>query len=98
MTMTGSASVRKRKRKRRIFPAPSSSARLYVYIRPEKIGLFRYMLEAHDNLGLMTVVDRWRAALLLRFSPHRGGEMREFLRDMRDFLGCGEPFLPGGGV
>ncbi|MDR2799824.1 MAG: DUF4911 domain-containing protein [Desulfovibrio sp.] len=94
--MTGPASLRKR-RKRRVFPPPALSARLYVYISAQKVGLFRYMLEAHDNLGLMTVVDRWRAALLLRFSPHRDREMREFLRDMRDFLSCGEPFLPGGG-
>ncbi|MDR0826527.1 MAG: DUF4911 domain-containing protein [Desulfovibrio sp.] len=88
----------RKKRRGRVFAPPVRSARLYVYIDPAKVGFFRFMLEAHDNLGLMTVVDRWRCALLLRFAPGREKEMREFLEAMREILGCGDAFLPGKGA
>ena len=70
---------KRRGRRRGACSAPERSARLYVYIDPSQVHLFRFFLEARDNLGIMTVVDRWRAALLLRFSPHQAGEIREFL-------------------
>lgn len=78
------APKRRRKRKRRVYPAPARSSRLYVYIDPSMVHMFRFLLEARDNLGLMTVVDRWRAALMLRFSPHQEREVREALEQMRE--------------
>ena len=66
-------------RRGRTYSAPERSARLYVYIDSSRVHMFRFLLEAQDNLGIMTVVDRWRAALLLRFSPHQQKEVREFL-------------------
>lgn len=74
---------RKKKRKGRVFPAPEQSMRLYVYIDPSKVHLFRYLLEAEDNMGIMTVVDRWRAALLVRFSPHQENSLRSRLQLMQ---------------
>ena len=85
----------KRRGKRRgNCPAVERSARLYVYINPSQVHLFRFFLEGHDNLGVMTVVDRWRAALLLRFSPHQKQEVREFLDAMREFLPLRLAYIP----
>lgn len=70
---------RARRRKGEPRSAPERSARLYVCLDPSQVHLFRFFLEANDNLGIMTVVDRWRAVLLLRFSPHQEQRVREFL-------------------
>lgn len=73
---------RRPRRRGRALPAPRRSARLYVEIAPSLVHLFRFLLEAEDNLGIMTVADRWRAVLMVRFSPHQEGDMRLFLADM----------------
>jgi len=84
----------KKPRKGRCLPPPQRSARLYFYIAPDKVHMFRYMLEAEDNLGLMTVVDRWRAALMLRYSPHQEKEIRLFIERVRPLLALEGPVLP----
>ncbi|GAB7021706.1 DUF4911 domain-containing protein [Salidesulfovibrio brasiliensis] len=66
-------------RKRRCPAPPDRSARLYVQIDPSLIGRFRFLLEAHDNLGIFTVVNRFKGVLLLRFSPQQRREFMEFL-------------------
>ncbi|MDR1685283.1 MAG: DUF4911 domain-containing protein [Desulfovibrio sp.] len=87
---------RKKRWKKRLGVPPGRSARLYVVIAPSAVGLFRFLLEAHDNLGLMTVLDRRRAALLLRFAPGMEQEMREFIEDVKAMLPCSDPLiLPG---
>ncbi|MDR2669823.1 MAG: DUF4911 domain-containing protein [Desulfovibrio sp.] len=87
---------RKKRRKARLGAPPGRSARLYVVVAPSAVGLFRYLLEAHDNLGLMTVLDRRRAALLLRFAPGAEKEMREFIESVKAMLPCSDPLiLPG---
>lgn len=75
-----------RKRKTRVLPAPVRSARVYLYIDPSKVHCFRYLLEAEDNLGIMTVVDRWRAALMVRCSPHQREALLQFLDEIRPTL------------
>jgi hypothetical protein len=67
-------------------PAPTESARLYCRLDPAKVHLFRYFLEAEDNLGLMTVVDRREAVAQIRFSPHQEEAMLRFLDDLRTVL------------
>jgi|GEM_PF-1300794 len=84
---------RKRKPRRgRVFTPAVRSARLYVTIDPSKVHLFRYFLEAEDNLGLMTVVDRWRAAVLVRFSPDQEKAVRDRLEEMKQSLAFQGPF------
>lgn len=79
-------------RRGRSLPPAGQSCRFYVYIKPSQVYLFRFLLEAQDNLGLMTVVDRWRAALLLRCSPHQEREFRDFLDGMRQTVPFEGPF------
>ena len=76
----------------RVFPPAIRSARRYVYVDPSQIHLFRYFLEAEDNLGIMTVVDRWRAALLIRFSPDQESRLLESLEEMRAAVPFAGPF------
>lgn len=77
---------RKRPRRGKILPTPRRSARLYVSIEPSRVGMFRFLLEAADNLALMSVVDRFGSVLQIRFSPHQEREVREFLTGMRERL------------
>ena len=71
------------RKKRRLLPPATRSARCYVYIDPAQVHLFRYFLEAEDNLGLMTVVDRWRSAHMIRFSPDQEQRLLTRLEEMR---------------
>jgi hypothetical protein len=85
-----------RRRRGGLPPAPPESDRLYCRLHPSKVHIFRYFLEAEDNLGLLTVVDRQRAVAQIRFSPHQKEEMLRFLADLRTVL----PFtlLAGGRI
>lgn len=74
------SSSRRRPRKRVCPPAPHASARTYVRIAPSMIGLFRFLLEGHDNLGIFTVVNKFKGILVLRYSPHLRREMKAFLK------------------
>lgn len=66
-----------RKRKRPpLLPAPSFSSRLYIRLEPERTRLFRYLLEAYDNLAYSSVADRKACILKLVYSPQ---QEREFL-------------------
>lgn len=78
----------------RVLPPARRSARCYLYIDPSKVHLFRYFLEAEDNLGIMTVVDRWRAALMIRFSPDQEARLFERLEEMRAAVPFDGPFNP----
>lgn len=44
----------------------SYSRILYAEVPRERIALFRFLLEAYDNLALMSVVDRYRAVIKIR--------------------------------
>lgn len=53
---------------------------MYIRILPMHVGLFRFLLEGHDNLGIFTVADKFKGILQLRFSPHQKREMKQFLK------------------
>lgn len=63
------------------------SGKLLVRIAPRDVGLFRFLLEANDNLALFTVLDSRQALLKLLFSPHQEDEVLEALLAMRATLG-----------
>jgi len=74
------SSSRRRPRKRVCPPPPLWSDRVYVRVDPSDIGLFRFILEGYDNLGVFTVVNKFKGILLLRFSPHLKREVKTFLK------------------
>jgi hypothetical protein len=57
-----------------------ASGVLYAEIPRNRIALYRFLIEGYDNLAVMSVVDRYRAVIKLRFTP--GGEqtLRGLLR------------------
>ena len=60
--------------------AIQESRRCYVRIRRRDIAYFKFILEAHDNLGVMSVVDKYEAVLQVSFATGREEEMQEILR------------------
>ncbi len=96
-----------RRRKARPIPCPPPprwSDRLYLRLEKAHTALFRFLLEAHDNLALFTMADSGAAILQLRFSPHQAGQVLAFLREIEGLVphelilrpSTKEPFLPSG--
>lgn len=77
--------MRKRRRPRAL-PAPSSSMRLLVSLPPDRVGLFRFLLEACDNLASFTVLDRREALLKVLFSPHQERDVQRMLEDIGESI------------
>lgn len=63
-------------------PLPTRSARVYLRLAPRDIALCRFLLEARDNLGYLTVLDRSAAVLELVHSPGQEREVREALEEI----------------
>lgn len=79
----------KQRRKRRFrypapLPAPGFSACLYVRLAPKDVAMFRFLLEAEDNLAYISTADRWACVLRVIFSPHQEKAVRRCLESMRD--------------
>lgn len=74
------------KKPRPPLPAPSWSSTLYAKIEKKYIGMFRFLLEAQDNLGYASVVDNYDCVLKITFSPHQEREMRAFLKGMQQTI------------
>ena len=89
-----------KRRKRRSYPVPPApywSDCVYIRVPSEQVAMFRFLLEAEDNLAYMTVVDRWKAVLRVVFSPHQRKNAMACLETIRERV----PFtlipLPGSG-
>lgn len=60
-------------------PPPVHSGRLLVRLAPADVALFRFLLEAHENLAFFTVLERKAALLKVVFSPQQEGAVRAAL-------------------
>lgn len=80
------SAVMKKRRRPRALPAPVSSMRLLVSLPPGQVGLFRFLLEAHDNLANFTVLDRREALLKVLFSPHQEREVQRALEGIGEIM------------
>lgn len=74
-----SAPGRKRRRPGPPLPPPRRSGRLLVRLKPVHVAMFRFLLEAYDNLAYFTVLNRHEALLKIVFSPHRERAVRTAL-------------------
>lgn len=61
---------------------PRRSGRLLVRLAPEDVALFRFHLEAHDNLALFTTLERRTALLKVLFSPQEEMAVRLALEEI----------------
>ena len=60
-------------------PPRRSSEVLYAEVPRNQIALYRFLLEGYDNLAIMSVVDRYRAVIKLRFLPDAERTLRGIL-------------------
>lgn len=68
--MTCSKTARQRTRRPRRIPLgpPETASRvLYAEIPRSEIAVYRFLIEGYDNLAIMSVVDRYRAVIKLRY-------------------------------
>lgn len=74
-----------RKRRPRREP-PVWSARIYLRIAPAHMALARFLLEADDNLGYLSTLDRATGLLVFIHSPDQSREARAFIEDARTLM------------
>ena len=75
-------------------PATQSSY-LLITLAPSSVGLFRFMLEAYENLALFKVLDARIALVKLMFSPHQYQEvqlMLEMISAKIDYIASAWPW------
>jgi len=63
-------------------PPPRASLRVLVRLAPHDVGMFRFLLEAYDNLAYFTVLDAREALLSVVYSPHQEDAARRALEDI----------------
>jgi hypothetical protein len=61
---------------------PSLSARLYLRLAPEQSRLFRYLLEARDNLAYSSVTNRKACILKVVCSLQQRGALLQALAEI----------------
>jgi hypothetical protein len=65
---------------------PAWSHRLYLRLDPYDVAMLRFLIEAYDNLGYVTVVDRFAAIAKITYAPGNEKAVRRFLADARATL------------
>lgn len=73
-----------RRRRDRSVPLPSAreSDALYLRLPAERTALFRFLLEAYENVAYFTVLDRKEALIKYIFSPHMRVQAEAALADI----------------
>lgn len=64
-------------------PPAQKSASLYLILAPKDMAVFRFLLEAYDNVAMFTVLDPKATLLKLIFSPHDKDCVLQILESMR---------------
>lgn len=64
-------------------PPAEQSSTLYLQLAPKHMAMFRFLLEACDNVAMFTVLDPKITLLKLIFSPHEEKYVREILQSMQ---------------
>lgn len=58
------------------------SDRILVELAPGNVAMFRFLLEAYENLALFTVLERNTALLKVFFAPQSSEEVIRMLEDI----------------
>ena len=67
-------------------PPPRVSLRFLARLAPQDVGMFRFLLEAYDNLAYFTVLDAREALLSVVCSPHQEDAVRRALEGIGEHL------------
>jgi hypothetical protein len=79
----------RKKKVRKVGPAllpPRASLRFLVRLAPRDVAMFRFLLEAYDNLAYFTVLDAGATLLSVVCSPHQEDAARQALEGIGGFL------------
>lgn len=88
-------SLRRRRNRAVALPPARESAALYLRLPAEKTALFRFLLEARENVAYFTVLDRREALIKVVFSPHMREQTEAALADIARSLPLERlPFQP----
>lgn len=71
-----------------------TSKHRYIHIKRSDIAYFKFLLEAHDNLGVMTVLDKYAAVLRVSFAAGCEEEMQDFFKGISQDIPVHEVRLP----
>ncbi len=77
--------MKKTLRGRKIAPplSPAKQSKfLLVQIAPEKVGMFRFLLEAYGHLAYFSVINKYDALLKVVYSPHMEQATKSALNDI----------------
>ena len=58
---------------------PMELASRTITIIPSRIGFFRFILEAYDNLAILTTLDEKEGRVILRYHEDMGEEVEQLL-------------------
>ena len=64
--------------------APRHSGRLLVRLAPQDVALFRFLLEAYENLAFFTTLERRTALLKVMYSPQQESAVRAALAEINE--------------
>lgn len=59
------------------------SERKLIHIAPDKVGIFRQLLESYENIALFTVLERKTAILKLMFSKDQEYIVEKTLKNIQ---------------
>lgn len=80
------ASLRHRRSQAPALPPAQHADCLYLRLPAAGTALFRFLLEARENVAYFTVIDRREALIKVIFSPHMREVVLETLQDMQRSL------------
>lgn len=80
------ASLRHRRSQAPALPPAEHTDCLYLRLPAASTALFRFLLEARENVAYFTVLDRREALIKVIFSPHMREIVLETLQDMQRSL------------
>lgn len=63
-------------------PQATQSCVLYLQLPSKQMAMFRFLLEAYDNVAMFTVLEPKQTLLKLIFSPHDEKYVHEILNSM----------------
>ena len=61
------------------------SSRVYARVPRERIALIKFLFEGYDNLGYVSVIDRYQAAIRITCSPDNLSEVLRVCEGMERY-------------
>jgi len=67
-------------------PMADCLATMRIRINPEQIYFLKFILEAYDNLTIMSTVDRFEGVMELKYPPELEQDVKDVMQSMAQRL------------